>query len=99
MACRSALDGTYNAHETVPAGYHGEADKTVTVVESTCASATATAVHNTPLTNVTVNVDSQNDGGNCFSIDRGPGDTGTTGANGDGSVTVNNSSRLLLVSR
>ncbi len=32
MACFDGLTfGDYTVHETVPAGYHGEADKTVTV--------------------------------------------------------------------
>jgi hypothetical protein len=85
----SALDGAYNVSESVPAGYAGEADKSYTVVEgTTCLSATAQEWHNTPLTDISVDVDSQIDGGTASSIDCGNGHTATTGANGDGSLTL-----------
>ena len=46
--------------------------------------------HNTPLTNLTVSVDSQIDGGTASTIDcDDPASThGDTGANGDGSATA-----------
>jgi len=94
----SGLVGDYTVTETVPAGYHnvdvdGATRTGVVVSESTCASgATALTFHNMPLTNITVSVDSQVDGGTSSTIDCTPldpnGDDATTGANGDGSHTV-----------
>jgi hypothetical protein len=85
----SFLDGPYTATETVPTGYHAQdAEQTGTVVEdTTCATATAVEFVNIPLTNVTVSVDSQIAGGTASVIDC-DGDTASTGANGDGSLTV-----------
>jgi Prealbumin-like fold domain len=88
----SALDGPYNVHETVPAGYHGGADQNVTVVEGTCATAssdTAAEFENIPLTDITVSVNSQVDGGTASTIDCGAGVV-NTGANGDGSTSRTN---------
>jgi hypothetical protein len=94
-ACFDGLPfGSYTVHETTPAGYHGEADKTV-VVDNTATCSDATFVgetvtfHNTPLTNITLSVDSQIDGGTSSTIDCGGGATGSTGPNGDGSVSRN----------
>jgi uncharacterized surface anchored protein len=92
-ACFDNLDfGDYTVHETVPAGYHGEGDKTVTVDNTaTCSDATyvgeTVTFHNTPLTNLSVSVDSQIDGGTSSTIDCVVA-SGSTGANGDGSVTA-----------
>jgi prealbumin domain-containing protein len=92
-ACFDGLPfGTYSVHETLPAGYHGEADKVVTVDNSaTCADATYVGetvdFHNTPLTDITVSVDSQVDGGTASTIDCVVA-SGSTGANGDGSLTA-----------
>jgi hypothetical protein len=88
------LPGDYTVHETVPAGYNGEADKTVTVNNKASCSDTpyvgeTVTFHNTPLTNFTVSVDSQIDGGTASTITCGPA-SATTGANGDGSLTRNN---------
>lgn len=88
------LFGDYTVHETTPAGYHGEADKTVTVDNAaTCAgnpfAGETVTFHNTPLTNITVSVDSQIDGGTASTINCGAGTT-NTGANGDGSASRNN---------
>jgi Prealbumin-like fold domain len=94
VACFDGLNfGSYTVHETTPAGYHGESDKTVVVDNSAkCSDATyvgeTVTFHNTPLTNITVSVDSQIDGGTSSTITCGPA-SGTTGANGDGSVSRN----------
>jgi hypothetical protein len=85
------LDGNYTVTETLPAGYHaaGALAKTATVVdEATCASGPKAEVSfvNVPLTNITVSVDSQIDGGTASTIDCGdPNDPVSTGPNGDGS--------------
>lgn len=95
----SAFAGDYTVTESVPAGYHlvGANGKTATVVESEgdCDPITPAATvsfKNMPLTNLTVSVDSQIDGGTKSTIDCVPGlpdpDT-STGANGDGSLTLN----------
>jgi Prealbumin-like fold domain len=92
VACFDGLAfGTYTVHETVPPGYHGENDKQVTVDNSaTCSDATyvgeTVTFHNTPLTNITVSVDSQIDGGTSSTITCGPA-SASTGPNGDGSLT------------
>jgi hypothetical protein len=87
----SSFAGDYTVTETVPAGYHGSlASDTVTVTtESTCGDgneAAAGPFHNTPLTNVTVSVDSQVPGGTSSTIDcvldsAGPGDDVTLSLN------------------
>lgn len=98
IACLAGLAyGDYTVTETVPSGYVADdAEQEVTVsAEATCESGDQADVsfHNTPLTNVTVSVDSQIDGGTSSTItcvdaaDTELG-TGSTGANGDGSVTV-----------
>jgi hypothetical protein len=94
-ACFDGLNpGAYTVHETVPAGYHVDGnDKSVTVDNAaSCSDATyggeTVSFSNTPLTNITVSVDSQVDGGTSSTItcDGGIG-SGSTGANGDGSKT------------
>lgn len=87
----SGFVGDYTVTETVPAGYSASpTSDTVTVsTESTCGDgneASAGPFHNTPLTDVTVSVDSQVDGGTASTIDCGAGVV-STGANGDGSTT------------
>ncbi len=92
----SVLDGGYTVTEALPNGYaNDDLVETVTVTESTCAGddGVKASFTNTPLTNVTVSVDSQVDGGTastiqCTDIDGNEYDGGT-GADGDGSVTVN----------
>ncbi len=85
------LDGSYTVTETLPAGYHAEGAlaKNATVVdEATCAAGPKAGVSfvNIPLTNLTVSVDSQIDGGTASTIDCGDAtDPVETGANGDGS--------------
>ncbi|MFF2387688.1 collagen binding domain-containing protein [Agromyces sp. NPDC058104] len=91
----------YVVHETVPAGYvldTGDQDQVATVVESDCAEnisdADLVAFHNTPLTNITVSVNSQVDGGTFSSVDCEPSavdpDLPLTSGDGDGSVTLPN---------
>ena len=93
VACFDGLTfGDYTVHETVPAGYSGEADKTVTVDNTaTCADdpfgGESVSFHNTPLTNLTVSVDSQVDGGTASTIDCVLS-SASTGPNGDGSLTL-----------
>ena len=93
VACFDGLTfGTYTVHETVPAGYHGEADKQVTVDNAaTCTDnpygGEAVSFHNTPLTDITASVNSQVDGGTSSTITC-VSTSGSTGPNGDGSVTV-----------
>ena len=65
--------GQYSVHETVPAGYSGEADKNVTVNnKASCSDATyvgeTVSFVNTPLTNLTVSVESQVVGGTASKI-------------------------------
>jgi hypothetical protein len=96
----SALVGNYTVTETVPAGYHldGANGKTATVVESEgdCDPITpgaTVAFRNTPLTNITVSVDSQIPGGTASTIDCDPAADPpfdfTTPAGGDGSFSLN----------
>ena len=92
----SSLVGDYTVTETVPSGYvaDGAVAKTVTVSnEATCDPATGTpatvSFSNTPLTNLSVSVDSQVDGGTASTIDCGAGVV-STGPNGDGSTSRNN---------
>ncbi len=96
-ACLDGLAlGSYTVTESVPAGYvSDDAEKQVTVdTNSTCGDGgeAAVAFHNTPLTNVTVSVDSQVDGGTASTISCVDADGGThnanTAANGDGSLDV-----------
>jgi len=90
VACVDGLlPGDYTVTEQVPAGYHSaDAEQPYTVVNgTTCATATALEFHNTPLTDVTVSVNSQVDGGTASTIDCGDGPVATD-ANGDGSLTL-----------
>ena len=97
----SGFVGDYTVTETVPAGYvaDGPTSKTVAVAaEATCASAVppkaSVSFSNTPLTNLTVSVNSQVDGGTKSFIDCDPPTTPPDepteiAGNGDGSVTHN----------
>ena len=100
VACFDGLlFGSYTVHETVPAGYHVDAnDKSVTV-DNTAACADdpyggeTVTFTNTPLTDITVSVNSQVDGGTastitCKNSSDGTVASGTTSANGDGSTTA-----------
>ena len=93
VACVDGLPfGAYTVTETVPAGYvSDDAVKEVTVTaNSTCGDGNEATVsfHNTPLTNISVSVDSQVDGGTASTINCGAG-TVSTGPNGDGSTSRN----------
>jgi Prealbumin-like fold domain len=80
----SSFVGDYTVTETVPDGYVASptSDVVSVVAESSCGDgneAAAGPFHNTPLTNVTVSVDSQVPGGtsstiDCVSGSAGPGD-------------------------
>jgi Prealbumin-like fold domain len=88
----SSLVGDYTVTETVPSGYSaddGPATVSVTSV-STCGDGNEApaSFHNTPLTNVTVSVDSQVDGGTASTIECDDGSSASTGNNGDGSLDV-----------
>jgi hypothetical protein len=96
VACFDGLAfGSYTVHETVPSGYSVDAnDKSVTVDNNANCSddpygGETVSFQNTPLTDITMSVDSQVDGGTASTIDCGGGATGSTGANGDGSVSRN----------
>jgi len=90
------LFGDYAVHEATPAGYHGEADKTVTVDNKASCSdnpyvGETVAFHNTPLTDLSVTVDSQVNGGTSSTVSCTPdGPGGTTDANGDGTFSDTN---------
>ncbi len=96
VACFDGLlFGTYTVHETVPAGYHVDAnDKQVTVDNTaTCSGSPyvgeTVSFHNTPLTDITVSVNSQVDGGTASTVTCTPaGPSGSSGANGDFSGTT-----------
>jgi prealbumin domain-containing protein len=90
----SSFVGNYTVTETVPAGYHaaGATAKAAAVTaEATCASGTKTPVsfQNIPLTDFTVSVNSQIDGGTASTITCDTS-SASTGPNGDGSLTVSN---------
>ena len=91
VACLDGLTfADYVVTETVPAGYvSDDAVKEVTVSEnSTCGDGNEATVSfsNTPLTDLTVSVNSQVDGGTASTIDC-DGVTASTGPNGDGSLS------------
>jgi hypothetical protein len=100
VACFDGLGfGSYTVHETVPPGYHVDGnDKSVTVDNAAgCADATyvgeSVSFHNTPLTDLSVSVNSQVDGGTsstitCTDADSNTIASGSTGANGDGSASA-----------
>lgn len=90
--------GTYTVSETVPTGYSLDApgnnrqvvvDNNATcLADGTSAAGEEVTFSNTPLTNITLSVNSQIDGGTASTIDCGQENAPTsTGANGDGSVT------------
>jgi Prealbumin-like fold domain len=101
VACFDGLlFGTYTVHETVPAGYHVDAnDKQVTVDNTAGCSdnpyvGETVSFHNTPLTDITASVNSQVDGGTsstitCVDANGNTVASGSTNANGDGSATAN----------
>ena len=96
VACIAGIaSGSYTVTETVPTGYAVTSanPQTGTVVEdTTCATATPVTFTNMPLTDITVSVNSQIDGGTFSSVDCEPTatdpDLPLTSGTGDGSVTV-----------
>ena len=83
--------GDFTITETLPAGYHNATlTDTYTVVAGTdCDTAEVSSFVNTPLTNVTVSVDSQIDGGTASTITCDGSSATTDPLTGDGSLTVN----------
>jgi hypothetical protein len=98
-ACVDGLtNGTYTVHENTPAGYATNQDQDILVdntatCEETPYGGETANFHNTPLTNVSVSVDSQVDGGTASTMQctdsEGNVSNRSTGANGDGSLSVN----------
>jgi hypothetical protein len=93
----SSLVGNYTVKETVPAGYHvvgSDTQSGIVVSESTCGSGAASvSFENTPLTDITVSVNSQVDGGTASTIDCVDAGSNTVGSavtdtNGDGSASA-----------
>jgi hypothetical protein len=88
--------GDYTVTESVPAGYSASpTSDTVTVsAESTCGDgneASTVEFHNTPLTDLSVSVNSQVNGGTASTVSCTPdGPSGSTGANGDGTFNDTN---------
>jgi Prealbumin-like fold domain len=98
QACFDGLNiGSHDVTEAQPAGYASDdasLTKSVNVDNAaTCAGGGGESVsfHDTPLTNLSISVDSQVDGGTASTItcDNG-GPNGSTGANGDGSASASN---------
>lgn len=90
----SSLAGNYTVTETVPTGYRvvsANPQTGIAVTEGTCAT-TSTIVEfdNMPLTDITVSVNSQVDGGTASTIECGfvaANPDASTGPTGDGSLT------------
>jgi hypothetical protein len=89
----SSFVGGYTVTETVPNGYHAKSvnPQTVSVTaEGSCGNAGSpkaeVSFSNMPLTNITVSVNSQVDGGTASTIDC-DGVTASTDNNGDGSLS------------
>ncbi|MDC5699369.1 prealbumin-like fold domain-containing protein [Intrasporangium calvum] len=93
----SALAGNYSVAETVPAGYVLKSTNPqggIVVTEGTCGDKTTYDAEflNMPLTNLTVSVDSQIDGGTASTIECALAEAdpdASTDADGDGSFTKN----------
>jgi hypothetical protein len=91
----SSFVGDYTVTETLPGGYHSvgplHQDATVGNAEATCSTGSRPLLtfHNMPLTDLTISLNSQVNGGTASSwtCDNG-GPNGSTGANGDGSSTA-----------
>jgi Prealbumin-like fold domain len=91
------LFGTYTVHETVPAGYSVDANDKQVTVDNTAGcgdnpyGGESVSFHNTPLTDLSVTVDSQVAGGTASTVTCTPdGPSGSTGANGDGTFSDTN---------
>ena len=84
----SSLAGNYTVKETVPAGYHvvgSDTQSGIAVSEGTCSSGPAkVSFKNMPLTDVSISVNSQVDGGTASTVDCDNNALdGSTNANGD----------------
>ena len=98
VICVEGLEsGVYSVAETVPTGYVATPSGTqnATVAENTdCDTATPVTFTNVPLTDLTVTLNSQVDGGTFSSVDCEPTaadpDLPLTSGNGDGTVTIPN---------
>lgn len=98
VACLAGIDpGSYTVTETVPAGYAVTSQNPQTanvVADSTCDGAATVTFTNMPLTDLTVMVNSQIDGGTFSTVDCEPSSTDPdlpkTSGNGDGTVTLQN---------
>jgi hypothetical protein len=96
VACFDGLPfESYTVHEQVLPGYLTEGDKTVTVDNNASCSGSSFAgepvsFSNIPLTDITVSVDSQINGGTASTITCTGKAPVTTGTNGDGSVSLLN---------
>jgi hypothetical protein len=98
VVCFDGLNlGTYDVTETLPAGYAADQALTQQVAVNNRASCAddpyvgeTVSFHNTPLTNLSVAVDSQIDGGTASTmVCTPPGGTPTaTGPNGDGTLAL-----------
>jgi hypothetical protein len=89
----SSFVGDYTVTETLPGGYHnvGPLSQTASVTsEATCSSGSRPEVefHNMPLTNVTLSVDSQVEGGTASHIVCNGEEADTNAVTGDGSLTL-----------
>jgi Prealbumin-like fold domain len=96
QACFDNLPfGAYTVHEVTPAGYSGEGDKTVTVDNvASCSDnpfvGETVSFLNTPLTDLSVTIDSQVPGGTASTVTCTPdGPSGST-VNGDGTFSDTN---------
>jgi Prealbumin-like fold domain len=98
IACFDGLSfATYAVHETVPTGYAAQIDQNVTVDNSANCSdnpygGETVTFHNTPLTDITVTVNSEVDGGTASTITCKDSSaatiaSGTTNSVGDGSAS------------
>lgn len=89
----SSFSGDYTVTENVPSGYSADTPwETVSVTqESSCGDGQEATVsfHNTPLTNITVAVDSQVNGGTASTINCVIG-SAVTNAAGDAQLTLSN---------
>jgi hypothetical protein len=102
QACFDGLtwDGTgtlYDVVESVPTGYvSDDPDNTKSVLvdhNATCTGGGGNTVsfHNTPLTDLSISINSQVDGGTASSVScTNGGPNGSTEANGDGTFNANN---------
>jgi Prealbumin-like fold domain len=104
-ACVDGLTfGTYTVTETVPTGYVSADDSQDVIVNNTATCEQDPYVGetvnfvNTPLTNVTVSVDSQIDGGTASTINCDNGDSASTDpVTGDGSLDIDDLEPTTLV--